>query len=208
MNLVVNIVVYQICWFACILGGANELPLLGVLAVAFAVVYHLHVADRPGAELALLGIAAIIGGVWDSLLVTAGWLVYPSGTLFDGTAPYWIVALWISFATTFNVSLRWFKKRLLMAATFGAIGGPLAFFAGERLGGVVFANPVAGLTALALGWAVLMPLMMAISNRWDGFRRAELTRPAYANYVARTSAFMPPLSKKYDTAKQGSSHRG
>ena len=175
MNLVINIAIYQICWLVCILGGANGYPLAGVFAVAMAVAYHLYAAPRPSTELALLSFAALIGGAWDSLLVNAGWLVYPSGTLIDGTAPYWIVALWISFATTFNVGLRWFKQRLLLASVFGALGGPLAFWAGERLGGVIFAQPAAGFIALALGWALLMPLMMIVSNRLDGFRQSDLT---------------------------------
>ena len=82
-----------------------------------------------------------------------------------------IVAAALTGATTFNVSLRWFKQRLLFASLFGALGGPLAFLAGERLGGVVFTDYAAGLGALALGWALLMPLMMILSNRWDGFRQ-------------------------------------
>ena len=169
MKLIINIIFYQLCWFACILGGAYQLPLLGVAIVALAAVYHLYSAQRMRAELVLLAVAAVIGGVWDSLLVSAGWLVYPSGTLLEGTAPYWIVALWISFATTFNVSLRWFKQRLALAALFGAVGGPLAFLAGERLGGVTFTSYPAALAALALGWALLMPLMLLIAQRYNGF---------------------------------------
>lgn len=178
MKIAINIGIYQVCWVGCILGAAHLMPLIGVALVAAAVAYHLYTAPRAGIELGLIIIAAAIGAIWDSLLVSAGWLVYPSGTLLQGTAPYWIVALWISFATTFNVSLRWFKQRLFWAAVFGAVGGPLAFLAGERLGGVVFTDHVAGVTALALGWALLMPLMMIISNRWDGFRENDLAQEA------------------------------
>ncbi len=121
-------------------------------------------------------IAAIIGALWESLLVAAGWLVYPSGTLIEGTAPYWIIAVWIIFATTFNVSLRYFKQHLVLASALGAVGGPLAFLAGERLGGVVFTNHTAGIGALTLGWALLVPLMMTLSNRWDGFRQNEMAQ--------------------------------
>ncbi len=180
MNLIINVVTYQVCWIACILGGANDAPLAGVLVLGVAVIYHLYTADRPAAELMLLGIAALVGVAWESLLVTAGWLVYPSGTLLAGTAPYWIVALWIAFATTFNVSLRWFKAHLWSAAALGAIGGPLAFLAGERLGGVTFTDHSAGLTALAAGWALLMPLMMLAARRWNGFGQVGLPAPASA----------------------------
>ncbi len=182
MKLFANIVIYQVCWLACILGGANGLPLAGVAAVALAVAWHLYLADAPRAEVALLALAGLVGAVWDSVLVAAGWLVYPSGTLIAGTAPYWIVALWIGFATTFNLSLRYFKQRLWLAALLGAVGGPLAFLAGERLGGVVFTDTTIAMAALALGWAALMPLMMLAARRLNGFRDDELPAAAVAGH--------------------------
>ena len=54
-----------------------------------------------------------VGLSWDSAMVTAGWLAYPSGTFVAGLAPYWILAMWMLFATTLNVSFRWLQSRLL-----------------------------------------------------------------------------------------------
>ena len=42
--------------------------------------------------------------VFDTLLVWLGWFTYSSGTLIAGTAPHWMVALWMLFATTLNLS--------------------------------------------------------------------------------------------------------
>lgn len=169
LQFIANLVLYQIAWFACILGGGHGKPWFGVLVVLAVVIYHLYTAIRPALELRLIAAAALIGAVWDSFLVAAGWLVYPSGVLINNTAPYWIVALWVVFATTFNVSLVWFKSRLLAASVFGAIGGPLAYLAGERLGGVVMVEPAVSLLALAVGWSLWMPLLMLLSRRWNGF---------------------------------------
>ncbi|MGD8350327.1 MAG: DUF2878 domain-containing protein [Gammaproteobacteria bacterium] len=180
MTLLINIVIYQLSWIACILGGAKGMPLLGVGVVSMAVAYHLYRAEDARPELILIGAAALIGAVWDSLLVAAGWLVYPSGTLIQGTAPYWIVALWIVFATTLNVSLRWFKQHLLLAALFGAAGGPLAYYAGAKLGGVSFTDATAALTALGLGWMLLMPSMMLLAQRYNGYRETMPAQTAVA----------------------------
>lgn len=180
MQLIINIVIYQVCWLGCIIGAANDAPLVGVGLAAIAAGYHLYSAANPMPELKLLLIAAAIGGLWDSLPVVMGWLVYPSGIILESAAPYWIVALWVSFATTFNVSLRWFKQHLLLAALFGAIGGPLAFLAGERLGGVVFTNYPVTLTALAIGWAILMPLMLLLAQRFNGFAVIDPEKPVTA----------------------------
>lgn len=182
MQLIINIVVYQVCWLACIIGAANGLPLVGVGLIAVAAAYHLYSADQPRPEFSLLIIAAIIGALWDSLPVALGWMVYPSGNVIEGAAPYWIVALWVAFATTFNVSMRWFKKHLLLAAIFGAVGGPLAFLAGERLGGVEFTSYPAPLTLLAIGWGFLMPLMMLIAQRFNGYDSQPQTASASAGH--------------------------
>ena len=67
-----------------------------------------------------------------------------------------------------NVSLRWLKYRPLAGAMLGAVSGPAACFASYKLGGVQFTNTGAALLALAGGWAVFMPLLMVLSNRFDG----------------------------------------
>ena len=184
MQLVVNIVIYQVCWLACIISAAALEPMIGVGLVAIAAAYHLYSARAALPELKLLIIAAVVGALWDSLPVAMGWLVYPSGMLIEGAAPYWIVAIWIVFATTFNVSLRWFKQHLLFASLLGAIGGPLAFLAGERLGGVEFIDYPMALGALAIGWGALMPILLLIADRFNGFESIEATAPAAAGQGA------------------------
>ena len=44
----------------------------------------------------------------------------------------------------------------------GAIGGPLAFYAGNRLGAVEFSDFGAAMLALAIGWGALMPLLVLL----------------------------------------------
>ncbi len=170
MNMVANALAFQIGWFACVLGGAHQLPWAGTLIAALIVAWHLRHARRPAREFALLVAVGALGAVWDSLLVAAGWLVYPSGTLLTNTAPHWIVAMWVLFASTLNVSLRWLRGRWLIAIFVGAAAGPLAYYAGAKLGGVVMSEPLPAFTALALGWATFMPLLIKLSTRFDGMR--------------------------------------
>jgi hypothetical protein len=86
-----------------------------------------------------------------------------------------MVAMWMSFATTFNVSLRWLKRRLGLAALLGMIAGPLAYYGGAQLGGVAFANPLASLLAVAGVWTLAMPLLLVIADRWDGMAETART---------------------------------
>ncbi|MGD8936859.1 MAG: DUF2878 domain-containing protein [Thiogranum sp.] len=170
MSILVNALAFQLGWLACVLGGANQLPWAGTLVAACIVAWHLSQVNCPGREFALLAAAGVLGAVWDSLLVAAGWLSYPSGTLLADTAPYWIVAMWVLFASTLNVSLRWLRGRWKLATLLGALGGPLAYYAGAGLGGVIVTAPWLAFGALAAGWAVFMPLLVALAMHLDGMR--------------------------------------
>ncbi|HSC63272.1 MAG TPA: DUF2878 domain-containing protein [Caldimonas sp.] len=166
---VANFVVFQIAWFAAVLGAAHRWPALGTACVAAAVALHVASARRPREELAFV-VAVFAGGLLvESLVVAQGHIVYPSGQPVAWLAPYWIAALWALLATAPNVTLRWLKGRPLLAALLGAICGPASFLAGVRLGGASFVDPAAALVMLALTWAVLMPALMALSTRLDGY---------------------------------------
>jgi hypothetical protein len=123
----------------------------------------------PKAELKLVLLSLGLGLIFDSLLVWQGWLQYSSGMVFSNIAPYWIVALWGLFATLLNISLRWMRGRWIIAVLFGAAGGPAAYYGGLRLGALEFGNMPAGLLALAIGWALLTPLLLELSSRFDGY---------------------------------------
>ncbi|MEZ5583023.1 MAG: DUF2878 domain-containing protein [Candidatus Competibacteraceae bacterium] len=179
MPILLNFLAFQFGWLACVLGGAYGLPWLGTGLAMALIAAHIRWTANPRRELILILTIGVLGAAWDSLLVALGWLIYPSGTLIAGTAPHWIVAMWMLFATTLNVSLRWLHGRLLLATVLGALGGPLAYFAGYRLGGVEFSQLWVGLTALGLGWAVLMPLLTVLAERFDGMRQS-LPQTAYA----------------------------
>lgn len=169
MRTLINILLFQIGWFACVLSGATQRPWIGALIATLIIAIHVAWAPFREAELKLLLIALGIGAVWDSILVQLDWLQYSSGILIPYTAPYWIVIMWGLFATILNVSLRWLRERWCVAAMFGAIGGPLAYYGGHRLGALEFGDESMALMALAIGWAIFTPILLAFAKRFDGF---------------------------------------
>lgn len=167
LRLVLNVIGFQFGWFAGVLGAAHERPWLGSAVVAAVVAAHLATALRPAVETRLVGVALLIGVTWETLLLAGGWIAYPSGQLWAAVAPLWIVMLWALFAITLNSSLAWLKGRLPVAAVFGAVGGPLAYWGGVRLGALVFVEPLPAVIALAVGWAVLTPLLVVLAGRFE-----------------------------------------
>lgn len=168
MTLIANFLLFQFAWFVSVLGAANSMPWAGPAAVGLVVAVHLRLAERPASELLLVGVCGLIGTIFDSLLVTTGWVAYASGQFTPGMAPYWIITMWMSFATTLNVSLDWMHGRPLLAAVAGCVAGPLTYLAGARLGGIELVDDIRALLALGMGWALLMPALLSLSRKFDG----------------------------------------
>lgn len=163
-NMILNIVLFQLGWFACVLSAASNQPLFGATVAIVILGAHLFISKQYKEELRLIGVAMAIGLVWDSLIVSMGWITYQSGMIVSFMAPYWIILMWALFATTLNFSMSWLKRKLLLATFFGAIAGPLAYYAGVKLGAVEFKDEINSLIALSLGWAIFTPLLLKISK--------------------------------------------
>jgi hypothetical protein len=166
-------VVGQLGWFACVLSAAHGMPWMGVATTAMLVAIHLARVERPLTEFKLLVSVVAMGAIWESVPVLSGLLAYPNGILLPGAAPYWILALWALFAAQFNTTFGWLKHRVLLASVLGAIAGPMSFRAGAALGAVRFVHPLPATIVLAIGWAILMPLLILLSRRWDGVHKLE-----------------------------------
>ena len=164
----INFLVFQSAWFAAVLGAAHELPLWGTAAVLAAFAWHLAVSARPAEEAKLFAIVCLIGFVVETGNALLGHVSYPSGQPVANLAPYWMVALWGLLAIALNVTLRWVKRRYLLAAVLGALAGPASFVSGVKLGGAQFIHTAPALVIMACVWALLMPALMGLSMRFDG----------------------------------------
>jgi len=165
-----NFAAFQLGWFACVLGAAHGIPWTGPVVVALVITMHLILAERASRETSLIMLALALGFVVDSLLARSGWLSYASPLPSMQLAPFWILAMWALFATTLNVSLRWLRGKPGLATVLGAVLGPLSYIAGQRLGALEFTDFRAGTLALAIAWALAMPLLMRAAAHFDGVR--------------------------------------
>jgi hypothetical protein len=174
-----NYLFYQAGWFACVLGAAAGWPGLGFLLAATLIVAHLMLSTDRRRELRGIAMATAVGMVVESLQIAAGTYRFTSGIVVSALPPPWLLIMWAQMATTFQYSLRPIIERPLRAAMFGALGGPIAFLAGERLGAVILHRPLApGLALLAITWAIAMTTLAfgeQVATRRD--RKLRATAP-------------------------------
>ena len=180
MFLLINFAVFQIGWLSSVVGAAQQMPWLGPVAAVVALLIHFKAARRPIEEFMLVLSCAMIGAAFDSFLLASGWVAYSSGLFSSVLAPYWIITMWMLFATTLNVSMRWLRGRPGLAALFGLLGGPIAYLTGQKLGGIELSNPVAAIIALGIGWAVMMPILIRLSEIFDGMSTEPVLQKSWA----------------------------
>lgn len=152
--LLMNAFVFQLGWFACVLGGTPPWLIFALGLLAF---HLLFIADEGEGRFLLA--AAALGSLIDSLWMQAGWMTFP-----DWQAqwiPPWLMVLWLVFASTLRHALSWLYGRWLLAAVFGGLGGSLSYLAGAALGAAELPQGTMNtFIAFALVWALLLPLLL------------------------------------------------
>jgi hypothetical protein len=159
-----NFILFQAAWFAAVLGAAKGMPWLGPLAMVPVLGVHLTLAENRSGELKLLVASGILGFLFDTTLIAAGVFLPVPYLLPRPFSPPWMVALWLNFAATLNVSMSWLRGRLLLTAFFGAIGGPLAYYSGARMGATEALPSLGGMLVLAIGWGCMTPVLVWLAR--------------------------------------------
>lgn len=169
-KLVANALLFQLGWLACVFGGDS--PWLLIVGAVLAV--HLLWTSSWSAEGKLLLSVFLAGSALDSFLLNLGLFDFgQSRTLI----PLWLALLWLLLATTLNHCLAWSAQPWWCGSLLGAIGGPLAYYAGAQVADVglpLGAWPT--LLILALVWALVMPVLHGFArlyrSQYEQARRA------------------------------------
>lgn len=173
-RLLANAIGFQLVWFATVAGAGHGMAWAGPLAAIVFAGWVLSDVRTRSADLWLLLRALPIGYVSDSLWVACGWMHFAEPWPSAPFAPIWILALWVGFVLSINHSLAFLRGRAWLAALLGAIFGPVAYYgAGKGFAAAMFdiELPVMMLI-LALAWAALLPLLIALSAHQRNRQRA------------------------------------
>ncbi len=159
-----SFVLFQVVWFAAVLGAAREQPLWGPLSALLLIALAVRTSRDPRSELVRVAAACGVGLALDGALGASGWVNYSAHPGPSWLAPGWILALWAGFATTLEPALSWLSTRLPVAALLGGALGPAAYYSGSRLGALETSSGLA-FAVLALGWATATPLLLLLSRK-------------------------------------------
>jgi hypothetical protein len=165
MKNIVNFIGFQVVWFAAVFGAAKGVFWFGPGAVLVWLVVHLRLSDHPRLEIQIAAVSLCLGLVLDSTLMALG--VYTTAGLIGEwpVTPPWMLALWVNFGTLLNASLAWLKRRYLLGAALGFLGGPAAYYSGYRIGALTLHAPlIKNMIFLGVSWALAVPLLLYFSE--------------------------------------------
>jgi hypothetical protein len=160
-----NFVLFQLGWFACVWGAANQKVLWAVIATFAYIAFHIWRADSPRLEAALVIKVLIYGVSADTLIMYLDLLQFKDSWPGSYLSPAWMWALWALVASTINGSLSWLRGRPVLGVVLGSVCGPMSYEAGIRMGAGAWGprGQVMGVLLIAVIWGVAMPLFFY----WD-----------------------------------------
>ena len=157
----------------------GRLKLIG-LAVAFDIYWTLVVLFRERGMILWITLAAVAwltlpaslrypallltvaGCALDTLWAFSGLIHFNDGWLLPG----WMMALWLAFACVWIRFAHATQLPRLLMVLLAAVGGPAAYFLGERLGGIVFLHSAFTVLGwMAIGWLLLMTAFHFLLSR-------------------------------------------
>jgi hypothetical protein len=166
-RMVVNIVAFQAGWFAAVLGAAYGYSWLGPVTVTMVLAWHLSQSPRRFVEVIVALATGAFGFLFDSALIALGDLSPVRDWMPAPLSPLWMIFLWVNFATLLNVSLQWLQGRYLLAALFGAVGGPVAYYAGAQMGATRETLSNESILVLSVAWSGAVPAVFFIAKVID-----------------------------------------
>ncbi len=164
-RIVLNLVGFQIAWWACVLSARGGMPWIGLTVTAIFVATHLFISPLRRFETWFIPAAAALGYAADNVATLVGALEFNNPMQPILPAPLWILAMWLAFATTLNLSLSWMRDRYLVAMLVGAASGPISYGAGAALNIVAMPRPEMSVIVLAVLWGATLPALMYIGAR-------------------------------------------
>lgn len=158
MKLIGNALAYQAVWLSAILWATP-----GAVVGCIIILMLLIISERRGDDLRMAGFLIFLGLLVDGSLQQVGFFTFSTP---GSPIPFWLLVIWVGLAMTIHHSLAWLKDKLLLAAIFGGIGGPAAYWAGTRMGAASFKwSLTSSLFVLAVIWSLIFPTIMLLSRR-------------------------------------------
>tara|TARA_B100002019_G_scaffold155106_1_gene133649 strand:+ start:614 stop:1141 length:528 start_codon:yes stop_codon:yes gene_type:complete len=153
LSFFIDLVIFQIAWFACVLASVSPFPILIPILGTLLVIIRCLVKKSIKQSLPFTIACLIIGIAGDATLVNVNLLAFdPYPSIFG--SPLWMVALWMNFGLMLRPLFTWFLDNCWRSILGFSIGGLIAYISGEKLEVLTFIVDYNSHIGVALEWAI------------------------------------------------------
>jgi hypothetical protein len=163
-------IIYQIMWFVLVISAGRPASMLAIPSTLMLVgLLLLLYSNNLKLDLVFIASAALLGFASDSILIGIGILEPVRSIMPAPFAPLWLASIWIIFVLFLRISLKSLQKRPLLQFIIGAVGGPLAYWSGTRLGALALHDHLPLTFIIMAGvWALICRSLFLLSARLSG----------------------------------------
>ena len=106
---IVNIIVFYIYWYLCLLGPAKNSYYLGPIIALLYFCFHFIYVENKMNDFKLFILCGTLGAIFESVLYYSGFIFY-KGILTShfNIIPLWVLILWLGFGLTLHIVLNGF----------------------------------------------------------------------------------------------------
>lgn len=178
LSIAANLLAFHGLWALTLVGATTSWWWAGPALIGLSACLQIRRSPSPRPEALVVLLGAAIGTSFDTLGVSLGMFRFLGQSRLEFLVVF--LALWINFGTTLRPSLSWMWRRPAISACLGAIGGPVSYWVGARIGAIAFGDPRwMTLLWIAAQYALALPAWMFVASR-------RITAPA--GTVPRSSA--------------------
>lgn len=155
MMVVLNIILLNLLWIACVLGASNGWlwPSIVSLCILLLITYIYAGINRK--DFNAIVFSLIFGSLIDGFLQGSGLLIYASPFhQVSYLPPVWILILWIGFAASIKTGMQWFLYNPVIGTVIMTIGAPVSYYSASRLGAVSITSFEDAMLVIAVGWLI------------------------------------------------------
>ncbi len=173
MMVILNIVLLNLLWFACVLGASNGVLWPSVIGLFVLLMVTFIYEDINKKDFNVILFSLLFGGLLDGFLHASGLLVYASPFhQLSYLPPIWILFLWIGFAASIKIGMQWFLANPTIGVVIMTVGAPMSYYSASKLGAVEFVNMFEAMLVIGLGWMVYFVCITQVFYNRRGHKNA------------------------------------
>ena len=139
LSFLLDLVIFQIAWFLCVLATKTPFPEISPLLGLALVMGRALQAARFRNSLPFFFASLAIGITGDAILVQTDLLKFPPYPHLFGS-PLWMILLWACFGLMLRPVFTWFLDHCLRSILGFSMGGVVAYWSGQKLGVLEFGD--------------------------------------------------------------------